>query len=141
MDIPTASPRTQPWVVFDGDCGFCTSSATWVARRLDRPGRRPAHLIPWQRADLEALGTTADRAQHEVLWVTPEGAVSGGAEAVAAWLRYAGQPWATAGRVMGWPAVRRLAARVYRWVAEHRGQLPGGTPACSLPTPPAAGRS
>ena len=125
----------MPWVVFDGDCGFCTSSAQWVAARLERPGHPTARLVPWQRADLAALGTTETRAQREVLWVAPDGALAGGAEAFACWLRFAGQPYATLGRVMGWPLVRELAAAVYRSVARNRQRLPGGTPACALPTP------
>ena len=136
MDIsPAPTVRTVPWVVFDGDCGFCTTSAQWVAERLDRPGRRTAHLVPWQGTDLDALGTTADRAQREVLWVAPDGTVAGGAQAFASWLRFAGQPYATLGRVMAWPLVRQLAAVVYRLVANNRQRLPGGTPACALPTP------
>jgi predicted DCC family thiol-disulfide oxidoreductase YuxK len=130
---PTARP--VPWVVFDGDCGFCTSSAQWVAARLDRPGRPTARLVPWQRTDLAALGTDADRAQREVLWVAPDGAVAGGAEAFACWLRFAGQPYAALSAVMGAPLVRQLAAAVYRLVARNRQRLPGGTPACALPAP------
>jgi predicted DCC family thiol-disulfide oxidoreductase YuxK len=82
--------RTVPWLIFDGDCGFCTSSAIWVADRLHRHDGRNAELRPWQRTDLAALGTTAERAQSEVLWVTPDGEVRGGAAAFAGWLRFAG---------------------------------------------------
>ena len=32
--------------------------------------------------------------------------------------------WAAAGTVMGAPGVRRVAATVYRWVADHRSSLP-----------------
>lgn len=122
-------------MVFDGDCGFCTSSAGWLSRRLTRRHRPDVHLVPWQRTDLAALGVSADRARHEVLWVDLDGAVRGGAPAVAAWLRYAGQPWSAAGSVLTWPGVRQLAALGYRWIAEHRDRLPGGTPACALPQP------
>jgi predicted DCC family thiol-disulfide oxidoreductase YuxK len=125
--------RAEPWVLFDGDCGFCTSSAGWVARCLARPGHADVRLVPWQRTDLLALGTTSARAQQEVLWVAPDGTVSGGASAVAAWLRYSGQPWATVGKMMDLRGVRSVAARAYRFLAEHRATLPGGTPACALP--------
>ena len=131
---PTA-PRTVPWLVFDGDCGFCTSSAGWVAQRLHRPGHPDALLVPWQRADLVALGTTASRAQREVLWVTPDGRVLGGAEAFAGWLRFHGRPYAALGVLLGLPGVRLLAAAGYRLVAAHRSRLPGGTPACASPSP------
>jgi predicted DCC family thiol-disulfide oxidoreductase YuxK len=129
------SERDVPWLVFDGDCGFCTSSATWVARRLHRRDGRNAELRPWQFTDLAALGTTAERAQQEVLWVTPEGEVRGGATAFAAWLRFAGGAYAVVGRAMDLPGVRSLAAAVYRLIARNRSRLPGGTPACALPPP------
>ncbi|MET1005682.1 MAG: DUF393 domain-containing protein [Propionibacteriaceae bacterium] len=129
------SPRSVPWVVFDGDCAFCTSSATWVAERLRRPGRPDAQLVPWQFTDLEALGTTAERASREVLWVTPTGEIAGGAQAFAAWLRFAGLPHLVLGTVMDWPGVRQLAGAVYRLVARNRQRMPGGSPACALPPP------
>lgn len=126
--------RGLPLVIFDGDCGFCTSSAGWVSGRLHRSGRQDALLVPWQRTDLTALGTTPSRAQQEVLWVARDGSVCGGAEAFAAWLRFSGAPYAALGVVMSWPGVRSLAAVVYRLVARNRQRLPGGTPACALPS-------
>lgn len=127
------SERETPWLVYDGDCGFCTSSAFWVADRLRRPGLADAYLIPWQYADLAALGTTEERARREVLWVTPDGTVEGGAAAFASWLRYRGAGFGVAGRAMDLPGVRVLAAAVYRLVARNRQRLPGGTPTCALP--------
>ncbi len=142
----SAGARSEALVLFDGDCGFCTSSATWMSQRLTRPGKEAVRLVPWQDADLTALGTDAARAQREVLWVAPDGSVAGGAPAVAAWMRSSGGPWAMLGRVLDWPGVRRLAASAYRLVADHRDRLPGGTPACAtgtagsvtrpVPTPP-----
>lgn len=125
--------RELPLVVFDGDCGFCTSSAGWVASRLHRAGHADAQLVPWQRADLAALGTTQSRAQHEVLWVAADGTIAGGAEAFAAWLRFRGAPYAALGVAMSRPGIRSLAAVVYRLIARNRQRLPGGTPACALP--------
>jgi len=91
--------------------------------------------VPWQFTDLEALGTTAERASREVLWVATSGRISGGAEAFAAWLRFAGQPYRALGTAMDWPVVRQLAAAVYRLVARNRQRMPGGSPACALPPP------
>jgi predicted DCC family thiol-disulfide oxidoreductase YuxK len=135
VDLSPATPsRAVPWLVFDGDCGFCTTSAGWVADRLRREGHPEAHLVPWQRTDLAGLGIAETRARHEVLWVTPD-TVHGGAEAFAAWLRYRGGPYGALGTAMSWPGVRTLAAAVYRLVADNRQRLPGGTPACALPPP------
>jgi predicted DCC family thiol-disulfide oxidoreductase YuxK len=131
-----AVPRTRrstPWLVFDGDCAFCTSSATWVAQRLHRPSGPDALLVPWQFTDLAALGTTEERARYEVLWIEPDGRVEGGAAAFAAWLRFRGGPYGLLGRGMTLPVVRSVAAGIYRFVARHRDRMPGGTPACALP--------
>ena len=119
----------RPALVFDGDCGFCTRSAD-VARRV-----LPADcaVVPWQRVDLAAVGTTAARAQQEVLWVPRTGDVVGGARAVAAALRAAGRGWALLGRLLQLAPVSRLADVVYRLVAANRMRLPGGTAACALP--------
>ena len=127
--------RSVPWLVFDGDCAFCTSSATWVADRLRRPAGPNAHLIAWQFVDLAALGTDSARAQREVLWVTPGGEIAGGAQAFAKWLQFRGGAYGVLGTVMRLPGVRTLAAGVYRLVADNRQRLPGGTPACALPPP------
>jgi predicted DCC family thiol-disulfide oxidoreductase YuxK len=128
-------PVQRPALVFDGDCGFCTRSAA-VARRV-----LPADcaVVPWQGADLAAVGTTAARAQQEVLWVPRTGDVVGGARAVAALLHEAGSGWALVGRLLQLPVVRALADRVYRVVAANRMRLPGGTAACALPPRPDAG--
>jgi predicted DCC family thiol-disulfide oxidoreductase YuxK len=125
--------RDVPWLIFDGDCAFCTTSATWLADRLHRADGPNARLVPWQFTDLAALGTTPERSQREVLWVRPDGEISGGAAAFSDWLRFRGGPYGVVGGVMGLPGVRRLAAAVYRLVAQNRDRMPGGSPACALP--------
>ena len=109
-----------------------------MAERLHRASGPDALLVPWQFTDLDALGTTAERAQTEVLWVEPDGAVAGGAAAFAAWLRFRGGAYALLGRAMGLPARPPVAAAVYRLVARNRSRMPGGTPACALPPPGSA---
>ena len=120
-----------PTLLFDGDCAFCTRSAE-VARRV-----LPADcdVTAWQFADLAAFGVTAERAQAEVLWVDRDGAVSGGAAAVARGLRAAGRPWSLLGVILTVPPVSWLAPFVYRLVAANRYRLPGGTAACRLEDP------
>ena len=117
-----------PVLVYDGDCGFCTRSVRVVERLPVR-----ARLVPWQEEDLAALGTTEARAREEVLLVTADRRVHGGAAAVAELLRHARGPWRAAGSIMAAPVVRTLAAWVYRWVAANRYRLPGAIPACQLP--------
>ncbi|MDI5966688.1 DUF393 domain-containing protein [Streptomyces sp. SL13] len=122
------SGARRPVLVFDGDCGFCTRCVEFT-RRWVRPD---ADIVAWQRADLAGLGVTAERAAHEVLWVTPPGAVSGGARAVAKVLLRAGGVWAPLGAVLTLPGVRLVAHAAYRVVADHRGRLPGGTASCGV---------
>ncbi|RMI34482.1 thiol-disulfide oxidoreductase DCC family protein [Streptomyces triticirhizae] len=121
--------NTRPVLVFDGDCGFCTTSVN-VAERWIRPD---CTVVAWQFADLAALGATEERARHEVLWVTPAGRVHGGAAAVARLLMRAGGVWAPLGALLTLPPVSWLARLGYRLVAANRHRLPGGTPACALP--------
>ncbi len=124
----SARSRPRPVLVYDGDCGFCTACVRFARRRV----RPDADTTAWQDADLAALGVTADRAGREVLWVTPVGAVHGGAQAVARLLLRAGGVWAPLGAVLTLPGARWIAAAVYRVVADHRGRLPGGTAACAV---------
>ncbi|MBW9205513.1 DUF393 domain-containing protein [Mumia sp. zg.B53] len=119
-------------LVFDGDCGFCSSSVRWLRRWA--PSRR-ARIVAWQQADLDALGLTAVQCSAALQWVD-SGRRAAGPEAVAAYLRTARPPWPVVGRVLVTRPATALAWPVYRWISAHRHQLPGGTPQCALPTTP-----
>jgi predicted DCC family thiol-disulfide oxidoreductase YuxK len=121
------SMRSRPVLVYDGDCGFCSLSVGF-AERLLRPG---CTTTPWQFADLEGLGVTQERAEHEALWVTPAGAVYGGSQAVARLLLSARGGWKVLGALLTLPPVRWAAHLVYRVVANNRSRLPGSTAACA----------
>ncbi|MCU7821518.1 thiol-disulfide oxidoreductase DCC family protein [Kitasatospora sp. DSM 101779] len=131
----------DPLLVFDGDCAFCTSCVTW-AERYPRASLSSGgwQAVPYQFADLAALDAgaggrglvTEERADREVLWITPGGRVYGGAQAVARLLMRSGGAWAYAGAVLALPPVRPLAAAVYRWVSRNRHLMPAGTPACAM---------
>ncbi|MCQ4082035.1 DUF393 domain-containing protein [Streptomyces sp. RB6PN25] len=123
--------RTRPVLVYDGDCGFCTTSVTFAERRI----RPQCEVTAWQFAQLSELGTTQQRAEREVLWILPDGTVHGGAQAVARLLLSAGSGWAVLGALLRLPPLRWAAAGVYRLVANNRERMPGGTPACALPRP------
>lgn len=120
--------RERPVLVYDGDCGFCTSSVG-VARRLPSD----AAIVAWQHADLAGLGLTAQQANQSVQWVGTDGDVRSGHEAVAALLSRCGAPWSWLGQAMLLPGLSWLAARTYHLVSANRHRLPGGTPACALP--------
>ncbi|MFE4215834.1 thiol-disulfide oxidoreductase DCC family protein [Streptomyces sp. NPDC056844] len=121
--------RTRPVLIYDGDCAFCTSSVRFAERHI---GPR-CEITPWQFAEMESLGATRERAEYELLWVTPSGAIHGGAQAVAKLLLSAGRGWPVLGALLTLPPLRQLAHGVYRLIANNRERMPGGTPACALP--------
>lgn len=126
------STETRPVLIFDGDCGFCTSCVRLAERVL------PSHFqaIPWQRIpDLGSFGTTAEEAAAAVQWVGRTGRTSSGHAALADMLVAAGGPWRPVGRALMTRPFDRAAAAVYDFVARHRHQLPGGMPACRMPDP------
>jgi len=88
-------------------------------------------VLPWQELDLDALGLTAERCDEAAQFVTADGAIRSGHEAIAAALTHGAPGWRPLGHVLLAPGIRTVAARTYAWVAQHRHQLPGGTAACA----------
>jgi predicted DCC family thiol-disulfide oxidoreductase YuxK len=117
-----------PLLIFDGNCGFCTSAARFARVRV-RPGLLAE---PFQEADLDALGVSRERAAREVLLVQPGGRVYGGSEAVGRLLMAGGGVWAAAGAAILLPWI---APAAYRLVSAYRHRLPGGTPRCAIRRP------
>ncbi|GAA3210415.1 DUF393 domain-containing protein [Actinocorallia longicatena] len=121
--------RTRPVLLFDGDCGFCTSCVRFAERRI----APDADLRPFQFEDLGSYGTTWERAEHEVVWITPDGRASGGVQGIAALLRHRGGLFGPVGVLLRLPPFRWIAHGLYRLVANNRHRMPGGTAACALP--------
>ncbi|MGH9057845.1 MAG: thiol-disulfide oxidoreductase DCC family protein [Acidimicrobiales bacterium] len=120
-----------PLLIFDGDCGFCTSSAQFVARRW-RARPAPA-AVPWQHLDgdeMRALGLTEAQVQEAAFWVDTRGRASSGYEAVARALMATGGWRRLAGEAILHTPLSWLARPGYRLVSRYRHLLPGGTPAC-----------
>lgn len=117
----------RPALLYDGDCGFCTSCAHF----LERIGPA-ADIVPWQFADLGELGITEQQASDAVQWVEAGGTVRSGHEAIAAVLSTAGRFWKVLGHVLVLPGISWASAKAYRLVAGNRYRLPGGTPACRI---------
>lgn len=113
-------------LVFDGDCGFCTSSVHWLLERV----RTPVEAVPYQRIELEDYGLTETDVRRYAWWIDPIGRRYRGHEAVGKALEGAGGLWPLVGRLMRLPPLTWLAAVGYRLVARFRGYLPGGVPAC-----------
>lgn len=114
-------------LVYDGDCGFCTT----CVRVLETVGP-DAEIVAWQLADLAKLGITEEQAADAVQLVQVDGTVRSGHEAIAAVLTTAGRIWTIVGRAVLLPGISWIAARIYRLVANNRYRLPGGTPACAV---------
>jgi predicted DCC family thiol-disulfide oxidoreductase YuxK len=125
----------RPTFVFDGDCSFCTVCANFVNRWI--PTR--AEVVPWQRADLKALGITREQALLAVQWAEPGRAAQAGPEAIGALLRSSNLFWKPFGWLLALPPVRAAAWPLYRLIARNRHHLPGGTAACAMPAASPAG--
>jgi predicted DCC family thiol-disulfide oxidoreductase YuxK len=114
-------------LIFDGDCGFCTSCATWAQRRL-----RDADVVPGQRIDVTAFGLSALDVTASAWWVDEERRVHRGHRAIGKALQACGGWW----RLTSWlfliPPFSLAAWTAYGLVARFRHRLPGGTPACRL---------
>jgi GNAT superfamily N-acetyltransferase/predicted DCC family thiol-disulfide oxidoreductase YuxK len=122
--------------LYDGDCGFCTTSARWLQRHATSTTRVEA----WQYADLSPYGLTPNDCAEALMYVD-DGRRMVGPDAVAAFLDTGTSRWRRAGHLIAAPASRRVTWPVYEWISHHRGHLPGGTPATELPrqAPPVRG--
>ena len=116
-------------MIFDGDCGFCTTAVNWLTKHLSE---FPT-AVPFQWADLESLGVTEAEARDRV-WFVSGTERFGGHRAVSALLLLQPQfGWRFLGRLIVVPGFSLIAAVGYALVAKYRYKLPGGTPACKVP--------
>jgi NADH dehydrogenase len=118
-------------LVYDGDCGFCTTVARWAARRFRHGERAEA----WQFLGedfLEEHRLSADDVLNAAWWVDGRGLRERGHRAVGRALLAGGG----VRRVIGWsvltPPTSWLAAGIYRLAVRWRYRLPGRTPACKV---------
>jgi predicted DCC family thiol-disulfide oxidoreductase YuxK len=122
--------QVLPVLLFDGDCAFCTSCVGWMRRHIVTLDATE----PYQFADLAALGVTAEQCEQAVQYISADGTAIGAHLAIAKVLVDAGKGWRVLGRLIAAPGLRAVSAVVYRWVSRNRHRLPGGTPACAMPT-------
>ncbi len=123
-------------VLYDADCGFCTTSSRAMTNRWFRAD---AEARSFQSVTLGDFGLTVDKCA-EKLHVVDGTRVFTGGQAVALVLRRSRLPWPLVGLLMTLPGVRVLTEWVYGLVARNRHRLPGGSAACEMP-PPAAPRA
>lgn len=120
-------------MIYDGECGFCTACVDAASRRL----QTQVSVVPWQQADLAALGVPVRDAQLALQWLGADGVRLQGHRAVAAWLRDAGGLWRVCGVLLTAPGLNAIAAAAYRLVAANRGRIPGHWEACRAIPPQA----
>ena len=123
--------ETTPFLVYDGDCSFCRSSARWLTTRW----QGPEQAIAWQHLSpdrLQRVGLSLDEVRQAAWWIDPSLHHSRGALAIAHALKAAHGWPSVAGQVLLVPPFRWLAAGVYPLIARWRHRLPGGTPACRM---------
>jgi predicted DCC family thiol-disulfide oxidoreductase YuxK len=121
----------RPWLIFDGDCGFCTAAARWITRHWVGPGG----AVPWQelgRERLAAVGLTEADVAAAAYWVEADGTTRRGHLAVAAALRASDRWRRAAGSALLLPPLSWLGRPGYWLVARYRYRLPGSTPACRV---------
>lgn len=126
--MTTEGSLVSPLLIFDGDCGFCTSSVNWLRQAL--PAMPDASPYQWTR--LADYGLSEAEAAEKV-WLVIDGRRFGGHRAVAALFIH--QPCRTVrfvGHLISVPPFSWVAAIGYRLVARYRFALPGGTPACRV---------
>jgi predicted DCC family thiol-disulfide oxidoreductase YuxK len=117
-------------LVFDGDCGFCTRSAHWLAAHT----ADPLQVVPYQALDLATLSLSEHDVTHYAWWLDG-GRRARGHRAIARALLTCRAPWSLIGRLILLPPLSWLGAPMYRLIARYRGRLPGATTACRLPPP------
>jgi predicted DCC family thiol-disulfide oxidoreductase YuxK len=119
-------------LIFDGDCGFCTSSAEWIPRGWG-PG---FEAVAWQHLGtdrLKSLGLTIRDTQEAAWWVDDTGGLFRGHRAIAKGLHTCRGWKATLGAALDLPPLSWFSAAIYPVVVRYR--LPGGKSACSVNPP------
>jgi predicted DCC family thiol-disulfide oxidoreductase YuxK len=116
-------------LIFDGDCGFCTTTANYIKAKTSTP----IEISPWQWTELTEFGLTEAEASAKVQMASG-GKTYAGHAAIAKILRLQKQWWfKVLGALMVTPPFSWGARLVYFYVAKCRHKMPGGTPACALP--------
>ncbi len=140
MGVSNSTGSVNAVLIYDGDCGFCTSCVDYLKRRL----KAMPEAVPFQSADLHQLGLSRERAQKKV-WLVLRAKSSdateidqfGGHFAFAELLRH--QPEFSL-RLLGNLLVTQpfslIASLGYFLIARYRHKIPaqlGGNPSCEVP--------
>jgi len=117
--VRVSRPPTKPLVVFDGDCGFCTS---WI-RRWEQITGQAVDYLPAQTEGLAERFPEISPERYEVAvhLVEPDGGVYVAAEAIFRTLAYAPSSAWMLRLYRNSSLFARCSERTYRLVARHRG--------------------
>lgn len=126
---PAVNERTS-LLIYDGDCGFCTTTANWISARVLRS---TSSIQPWQALDLSDYDLSEADVSTASYWVDASGATHRGERGIAAMLAEQRSPWTWVGRFLMLPGIAQLAHVVYGVIAKNRQRLPGATDACRIP--------
>jgi len=129
--LPGGAGDGLPLLVYDGDCAFCTRMVDIAVSRM----KVACRAVPWQQADLAALGLTQAEVTEKVWWVEPGVGKVSGHRAVAAALRHGSPALRPVGRLLDAEPLAPVASAGYDLVARNRHRLPGGTTACHTDPP------
>lgn len=115
-------------LIYDGDCGFCTTSALWIK------SHGGSFLIsPWQAIpDLQHYGLDEADVGKAAYLVTSDQVVAKGSDAISTCLKISNFPLNLLGYFLLLPGVRQLARPIYRVIARNRHVMPGATNTCKL---------
>jgi len=121
--MPAGREATQITLLYDGACPLCSREMAWLVR-LDRGrGRLAFEDITAPGFDPARFGKTAPELDARIHGVLPDGSLLDGMEVFRRAYRAAGWGWLLA--PTGWPLLRPLFDRFYRWFARNRHRLTG----------------
>ena len=135
--MPASAPHPYT-LIYDGECGICRRSVGWIRER-DREER--IEVVPYQDPTVPERFSEVPRHDMEraMQLVALDGARWEGARALEEILAILPR-WRVAAPLFRIPGVRRVADRIYRWVATNRRHLGCGEH-CPLPGASSGSRS
>ena len=122
--------NTDALLIYDGDCAFCKQSLKWALGKLPEFCR----YVAYQKVDFSEFGLKLIDVQSQV-WLIEGDRKHGGHHAVS-WLfrQQKSLWWRTLGLII--ETFSPISAIVYKWVANNRHRLPGGTAECVIDDKP-----
>jgi len=115
-------------LIYDADCGFCTTSAMWLAKRDTFEPQA------WQFVDdLAALGLDVEMVTTAAQWVEGGVLTASGSDAIGKAMISRGGFAAPLGHIVLNFPIRPIARQVYKRIAKNRHLMPGGSAACKIP--------